>query len=193
MATNLGNAQQFFTYWAATPSSPQIDAMMKAIFSPDTGTAPSLGIAAGNAAPSTENQWQGPQLGPQFVGVKNVTLCFNRIITSFPSATFTTLPVNNAVYLQGNNQVAVPAVLITGPHKHPWFQFDSGAYSKPLSDLEPDGNQQSLVPACAIFTFDNNSLITNLAIFMDRWQMAADLWPTKPIGNNKVPRPFPMP
>jgi hypothetical protein len=35
------------------------------------------------------------------------------------------------------------------------------------------------VPASVVFTFDpnNQNLILNLAIFMDRWQMAVDLWP----------------
>ena len=160
--------------------------MMKAIFSGDTGTAPSLGIAAGD-------QSQGPQLGPQFVSVKDVTMCFKQIITSFPAATFTTLPAVNPVYLAGSNQEAVPAVLTTNKHQAPWFQFGSKAYSKPLSDIEPDNNQQSVVPACTIFSFDGSNLITNLAIFMDRWQMAVDLWPSKPHGNNKLARPFPIP
>ena len=193
MPTNLQNAQSFFTYWQNP--SPNITAMMTGIFSSSApATLPTLGIAAGTEG--NPNQWQGPQLGPQFIGVTAVTACFNQIIKSFPNATFTTLPSANPVYLQdypNNTQVAVPAVLTTGKHQAPWFQFGSTAYSKPLSDIEPDKNQQSIVPACTIFTFDNNNFITNLAIFMDRWQMAVDLWPSKPTGKNKVARPFPLP
>ena len=52
------------------------------------------------------------------------------------------------------------------------------------------------MPACVVFTFDptvsNNPLIINLAIFMDRWQMAADLWPNTGKGKHQ-PRPFPTP
>jgi hypothetical protein len=195
MPSNLQNAEIFFTYWQNTPKSTDIDAMMGAIFSISSpNTLPTLGIAAGSDG-NNPNQWQGPQLGPQFVGVSDVTACFNQIITSFPKAKFTTLPKGNPVYLQDENQtqVAVPAVLNTGTQQAPWFQAGSKGYSKPLSDIQPDTNQQSIVPACTIFTFDNSNRITNLAIFMDRWQMAVDLWPNPAKNAKSTVRPFPAP
>jgi hypothetical protein len=80
--------------------------------------------------------------------------------------------------------IIVQANIDTGNHAKQWFAFDDkGYYSKPLSDIEPDGKQSAYVPACVVFTFDANYLIFTLAIYMDRWQMAADLWPrTAPHG-----------
>jgi hypothetical protein len=84
------------------------------------------------------------------------------------------------------------AQLNTGKHQKPWFPFGHDAYSKPLSDTEPDKTQFAFVPACAVFTFDNAQKISNLAIYMDRWQMAVDLWPGTSAGK-KPGRHFPAP
>jgi hypothetical protein len=54
----------------------------------------------------------------------------------------------------------------------------SAGYSQPISDLNPDQNSpiESTIQTYAAFTFDSNNLIQNLGVFMDRWQLAADLW-----------------
>jgi hypothetical protein len=81
--------------------------------------------------------------------------------------------------------------------KAPWLPVESKSkkihYSKPLSDIlpDPDGKTQSQVPSCAVFAFDATNLVKQLGIYMDRWQMAADLYPgDKTVG--KGPR-FPTP
>jgi hypothetical protein len=77
----------------------------------------------------------------------------------------------------------VQANFSTGRHQLPWFPFGDGSHSKPLSDIEPDPHgapQSAFIP---FFTFAPRPpappvfLINNLAIYMDRWQMAVDLWP----------------
>ena len=202
---NIDTARAFFTAFAATPTPAQIAAFVPNLFSPDTPpppavpTSPSLGIAGGNQ--TNANVSLGPQLGPQFPGRSAIITCFTQIVTSFQTSTFTTLPAVNPVYctsLDGNT-ITVAAILHTGNQAKakPWFPYGHPAYSKPLSDIEPDGNQSSDVPACAVFTFDTTAgnppnRILNLAIFMDRWQMAVDLWPNTGHGKHQ-PRPFPAP
>jgi hypothetical protein len=195
---NINTVNTFFNAWTPSPSPAQIAAFVPNLFSPDTPagapTSPSLGIGAGNQTNANPPLSQGPQVGPQFQGRAAIITCFTQIVTSFRAPTFTTLPAANAVYcysLDGNT-ITVPAILHTNNHDNPWFPFGHPAYSKPLSDLEPDGTQGSDVPACAVFTFDPQNRILNLAIFMDRWQMAVDLWPNT--GRRKhQPRPFPTP
>jgi hypothetical protein len=63
----------------------------------------------------------------------------------------------------------------------PWNPqtFSSNFYSLPLSGIDPDPKKKatSQVPACAVFTFDPAShMIKQLGVYMDRWQMTADLW-----------------
>jgi hypothetical protein len=136
---------------------------------------------------------QGPQLGPQFLTPSAVKIVLKQIVSSFPHATFKPVPsAAAAVYCSSGNTIIVQAQLSTGKHLKPWFPFGSDPYSKPLSDIEPDKTQFAFVPACAVFTFDNAQKILNLAIYMDRWQMAVDLWPG--VGTGKKPgRHFPTP
>jgi hypothetical protein len=200
---NIDTVKAFFTAFAATPTPPQIAAFVPTLFSPDTPagapTSPSLGLAGGNQTNANPPLSEGPQLGPQFLGQSAIITCFTQIVTSFPGSTFTPLPPGSPVYCYSSdgNTITVPAILHTDKHTKPWFAFGHPAYSKPLSDLEPDGKQISDVPACAVFTFDTTggnppNRILNLAIFMDRWQMAVDLWPSTGKGKHQ-PRPFPAP
>ena len=203
MANNIDTVKAFFTAFAATPTPAQITAFVPNLFSPDTPggapTSPSLGIAGGNQTNANPPLSEGPQLGPQFQGQSAIITCFTRIVTSFPASTFTPLPPGSPVYCYSSdgNTITVPAILHTDKHMKPWFPFGHPAYSKPLSDLEPDGKQISDVPACAVFTFDTTggnppNRILNLAIFMDRWQMAVDLWPNTGRGKHQA-RSFPSP
>jgi hypothetical protein len=202
---NIDTVKAFFTAFAATPTPAQIAAFVPNLFSPDTPagapTSPSLGIAGGNQTNANPPLSLGPQLGPQFPGQSAIITCFTQIVTSFPASTFTPLPPGSPVYCYSSdgNTIAVPAILHTGNQAKgkPWFPYGHPAYSKPLSDIEPDGSQTSDVPACAVFTFDTTAgnpqfRILNLAIFMDRWQMAVDLWPNTGHGKHQ-PRPFPAP
>jgi hypothetical protein len=203
---NIDTAKAFFTAFAATPTANQIaNTIVPNLFSPDTPPAPaapvtpSLGIAGGIQSNANPPLSIGPVDGPQFLGRSAIITCLTQIVTSFPTSIFKTLPVGKPpVYCSSSdgNMIIVTAMLHTGNQAKakPWFSYGHPAYSKPLSDIEPDGTQTSDVPACAVFTFDttNPGRILNLAIFMDRWQMAVDLWPSTGQGKHQ-PRPFPTP
>jgi hypothetical protein len=182
--TNMDTVTAFFKVFASTPANSDIDNLVDTYFSASA----SLGISPGG------DTQQGPQLGPQFPTPAGVKTAFKQIVASFPHATFAPfpLPPATAVYCSNGNTIIVQAQLNTGKHIKPWFPFGSDPYSKPLSDIEPDKTQFAFVPACAVFTFDNAQKILNLAIYMDRWQMAVDLWPG--VGTGKKPgRHFPTP
>lgn len=142
----------------------KIDYLMAKVFS---GT-PSVGIAAG-ASPA----------GPQFDGIDEVRAFFTRLTDSFPELSFTAIPPYCYSPDTNANTIIVQATLKTGPHKKSWFQKgekDIGKfYSKPLSDIVPDGTKQSKVPTCAVFTFDAKNMVQRLGIYMDRWRMAEEL------------------
>jgi len=161
---------------------------MPSVFSPDAGTQPPttpwVGIANGAGS-----------LGPQFNGVTAVTALFNQLIATFPNLNYVPAPntphcysTNDGNTINGNT-ITVQTVLYTGTLQQKWFPRGHKAYSLPLSEIDPDplGAAQSTLPACAVFTFDANHLISQLGIYLDRWQMAADLWPGKHY------RPFPQP
>jgi hypothetical protein len=140
-----------------------IDYLMAKVFS---GT-PSVGIAAG-ASPE----------GPQFDGTDEVRALFTRLTESFPELSFKAIPPYCYSPDTNANTIIVQATLKTGPHQKNWFQKgekDVGKfYSKPLSDVPPNG-KQSKVPTCAVFTFDAKNKVRRLGIYMDRWKMAEEL------------------
>lgn len=155
--------------------------LMQNVFVPNDAnppTVPRLGIAVG-ADPA----------GPQFVGVAEVTAFFTALLTdSFPTSSFYAVP--NTLYCYSSpdgkkidgNTITVQARLDTGLMQLPWNPQTTtkNFYSLPLSGIDPDMKKTatSRVPACAVFTFDPGShMIKQLAVYMDRWQMAADLWP----------------
>ena len=184
---NLDTAKAFFNTFATGNTAPgDIDSLVDTNFSMNA----SLGISPG------QDPQQGPQSGPQFQGRDAIKALLKQIIKSFPHATLQPVPTPaTAVYCSSGNTIMVQASLSTGKHQRQWFSFDDSNYSKPLSDIEPDKNQSAFVPACAVFTFTNDGSfnISNLAIYMDRWQMAADLWPGIQSGRKKLGRPFPTP
>jgi hypothetical protein len=194
---NSDTVDKFFSHFAKGGDQ-DLDAVLQ-LFSPDTPpkpkppTSPTLGIAS-NAGPT----------GPQFPGHDNILKVFTQLVLSFPHLVFAPSVIdpltNKAIYCSSSdsNTIMVEASLDTGKHTNPWFsKTDVDFYSKPLSDIEPDGNQKSTVPACAVFVFDpaNQGKILRLGIYMDRWQMAVDLWPQP--QSKKAPksavRPFPVP
>jgi hypothetical protein len=122
---------------------------------------------------------------------------------SFPHVALTPSVIdpltNKPVYCsspdKNKNTIIVETTLDTGLHVSPWFaKTDTDFYSKPLSDIEPDQNQSSTRPACAVFVFDpGTDKIFRLGIYMDRWQMAVDLWPHAKKDPKSGIRPFPTP
>ena len=49
--------------------------------------------------------------------------------------------------------------------------------SPPLSIISPNTQPPSSLPVCAVFTMDAASnLISNLALYFDRWKLAQDKW-----------------
>lgn len=148
------------------------------LFSPQAGPpiTPTVGIGS------------NIQTGPFFRGTNDITALFTQLLSSFPNLVFTAWPNPAAplfcVAQTDPNTIVLPAQLNTGSHVQRWFPPGGRYYSKPLSDLVPAaaaGNQNSsIVPVCAVFTFDsiaaNQYMILNLALYLDRWQFAADLW-----------------
>jgi hypothetical protein len=119
--------------------------------------------------------------GPQFIGVAQVTELFNQLFTTFPDVALTPLPGAPRLYSPSDylpKTIGVQTTL-TGNQIFPWFPKDKfpNFFSSPLSDIHPDKYQVMKVPACAIFTFDDHSLICRLAIYLDRYRMMRQLTP----------------
>jgi hypothetical protein len=188
--TNIGTIQQFLNVFAVAPAGPNPVTTVMGLFSPDAGPppTPSVGIGGNNQA-----------LGPVFRGQGQITALFTELLLSFPNLTFLPWPQpNNPVFCIAQNDpntIMIQAQLQTGDHTQQWFPPNAPAarrfYSKPLSDLVPRqvNPLQSTVPVCAVFTFDinpgpNQFKILNLALYLDRWKFAEDLW---------VPGRFPFP
>ena len=170
---------KFFEVFTPGNKYKKIGWLVANVFCPDTPTPPSVGIAIG-----------ADPMGPQFRGVAAVTKLFKQLTTSFPNLVY--WPSSGTPYCYSDDQLTttIQTTLKTGPHTKPWFAFGDPAYSKPLSDIEPR-SQKSIVPTCSVFTFDSNHKILRLGIYMDRWQMAVDLWPGTPTKSGI--RPFPHP
>lgn len=203
MADNTTTIQSFLNVFL-TPvgnSTTAINTVMQ-LFSPDVGnpaTSPTVGIGG-----NTQNDPHGNALGPVFTGRTAIKALFTELLTSFPNLTFTAYPNPQSAVIcvgpTGSNLMMIQAQLFTDNHVKQWFPPHAGAqrryYSKPLSDIVPAPNQsnQSYVPVCAVFTFDTQNAITtnqypifNLALYLDRWQFAADLWVP-----GRYPFPYPV-
>jgi hypothetical protein len=199
MADNTTTIQSFLNVFLTPVGNPTtaINNVM-ALFSPDSNpvTSPTVGIGG-----NTQTDPHGSPLGPVFTGRAAITALFTELLRSFPNLTFTAYPnAQSAVFFVAQNQTSpmmIQAQLFTGNHAKQWFPPYAGAqrryYSKPLSDIVPAGNQ-SYVPVCAVFTFDTQNAITagqypilNLALYLDRWQFAADLW-----APGRYPFPYPV-
>jgi hypothetical protein len=187
--SNIFTIQAFLNVFSAPIAASNVATAISTVtglFSPDLPgppVTPSVGIGANTQDP----------LGSAFRGNTQITALFTELLSSFPQLTFMPYPTPASplfcVAQTDPNTIVVPAQLITGPHMARWFPPDAPPkrrfYSKPLSDLVPataaSGNYQtSTVPVCAVFTFDtiaaNQFKIFNLALYLDRWKMAQDLW-----------------
>ena len=132
---------------------------------------PKVGLAS-NSGPA----------GPFFNGKNNVEKLFTQMIGTmdgatqgaFHNLTFTQIPP--VCSDSGGDTKIVQAMLDTDNQTGPWFDQASGFYSRPLSDVVPKGKRHRNKPTCMVFTFNANGLIDQLGIYIDRWQLALDLW-----------------
>jgi hypothetical protein len=113
--------------------------------------------------------------GPQFNSQAGIHSLFAGLSASFPNLV---LAYPNTLRPEDGNVVAVEAILTTGAQAAPWAPPGANP-SPPLSVIQPAPfpGQPSILPLCAVFTFDRSSgNIQNLALYFDRWKLAMDLW-----------------
>jgi hypothetical protein len=190
MVDNTTTIQDFLNIFAAPTAAGGVTnaiASVMALFSPDEPgppVTPSVGIGASTQDP----------LGPAFRGNAPITALFTELFLSFPHFTFTAWPIPGnpafCIAVHDPYTIIIQAQLSTGTHEQQWFPPTAPGkrryYSKPLSDLIPASAnyQSSTVPVCAAFTFDTQNAIVinqqypilNLALYLDRWKFAQDLW-----------------
>jgi hypothetical protein len=117
--------------------------------------------------------------GPQFTNLANIRILFTQLLkTTFPDMAWT--PANNLRMTDGNT-IAVE-VDVTGTQQAAWFQ--NKFKSLPLSQIDQDtvnrlapNNHEMKLPACMVFTFDENHKIQQLAIYIDRYRIMDELAP----------------
>lgn len=154
---------------------PQTIASIQALFVPDQPQPPGpafIGLTTGN-----------PPIGPQFTGQNGVGDLFQTLQNSFSAYGLDPTPdPGNPQLLMGGNMIAVEAMLDTGSWKHSWVPTTQGK-SRPLSYIlgtaeGGGGGRPGQLPVCAVFTLDGTSpfLITNLALYFDRWKLSHDKW-----------------
>lgn len=117
--------------------------------------------------------------GPQFIGQQQVSDLFQQLFRSFPDLALTPLPGAPRLYSPGDylpKTIGIQ-VTLTGTHLERWFQRPNPHFSPPLSDIHPDKLQFMSVPACAVFSFDDDGCLMHLAIYLDRYRMAQQLTP----------------
>jgi hypothetical protein len=153
--------------------------LMQYVFCADVGAGtPSVGISGH---------------GPNFVGAGHVTNLFDKFFDSFPDFRMAQgmLMPKGAPSLTGRlyarDADAPPTigvrVTLTGTFTRPWFRKKQkikdkiSHYSKPLSDIQADGTQVTTIEGFAVFSFDNKSLVSQLAVYLDRYKIMTDLLP----------------
>ena len=116
--------------------------------------------------------------GPQFLGAAKVEMLITQMFTSFPDIALTPLDdIPDRLYSRkGPTRVALQGRLAAA-HEEDWFPTGHPHYSPPISDIHPDKVQSFKVPVCAVFTLDDNNLISNWTLYFDRYRMAQQLTP----------------
>ena len=115
-------------------------------------------------------------VGPAFFGAANVRVLLVQLFTTFPDLALTSLPGEPRLYSHCSfspKTIGVQTTLV-GTHKAKWFQKPHPAHSLPLSAIEVS-NKKVEIPAFAVFTFDNNDRICQLAIYLDRYKFMTQL------------------
>lgn len=126
--------------------------------------------------------------GPQFLNVAGVTLLFTSLFNSFPNIALQPAVIPHAPphyppfllspsvappYAYAPPTIGLQTTLTTGPFVAPWFPHSGDLhYSPPLSPITPNpGVPGATIPACCVFTFNNDSKIMQLSIYMDRYRL----------------------
>jgi hypothetical protein len=126
--------------------------------------------------------------GPQFINVAGITLLFSSLFDSFPNIVLQAANIANAPpnyppflfspsaappYAYTPPTIGLQTTLVTGPLKKPWFpNAGDPHHSPPLSPIAGNlGAPGVTIPACCIFTFNANSKIMQLAVYMDRYRL----------------------
>jgi hypothetical protein len=145
--------------------------LMQNVFCPESG-------AGVSEVPSVAITEHGVGLGPAFYGARKVRKLFNRLFAAFPDVQMLALDAPPRLFLSQDGHSIALQTTLTGTHQDWWFpKADADKfYSKPLSDISPNSGAIS-IPACPVFTFNAQYLITNLAIYMDRYHFQAQLSP----------------
>jgi hypothetical protein len=120
--------------------------------------------------------------GPAFFGQAGVRQLFGQLFQSFPDMKWTQLDRSQRLTAPG--QVGIQ-MTVTGSFQALWFGHASGHASKPLSQLKnptglPLGRKRALndgVPAFSVFTFNDQHLIRQLQIYLDRYAMMQSITP----------------
>jgi hypothetical protein len=118
--------------------------------------------------------------GPAFFGVAKVRKLFNRLFLSFPDITWTALnPANPLFLVSGDGLTVGLQTTVAATHQDWWFPpgDHDRYYSKPLSDITPNNGPFSIA-VCTVFTFNANSQITQLALYLDRYKFISILAPS---------------
>jgi hypothetical protein len=118
--------------------------------------------------------------GPGFFGTKKITKLFKRLFAAFPDVTLTPLTPANPLFLTSADNATIGLqTTLKGTQQDWWFPpGDSDKfYSKPLSDIPPNGVAVS-IPATCVFTFNSaTNKINQLAVYMDRYKFIKILAP----------------
>ncbi len=121
--------------------------------------------------------------GPAFRGTSDVNSFFAQLFKSFPKMQWIWPPVSapGAPQLASADGYTIGVQMdVTGQYQKAWFPHGVRHYSMPLSQLADDANGGALgrvagdhngLPAFAVFSFDNSSLICQLQIYLDRYAM----------------------
>jgi hypothetical protein len=162
---------------AHTPAD--VDTLMQDVFCPDNGA------TGKNALPCVAITEHGNAQGPGFFGAAEVRRLFMQLFTSFPDVALTQLDPGARLYSPDEYEPITIGVRtdLTGSYQASWFgKVSPGSiqshYSPPLSDLKPGaaGHYKTVsIPACAVFEFDDDNLVTQLAIYMDRYHFIPSL------------------
>jgi hypothetical protein len=161
----------FLTYFDPTKTSTYgkyID-LATNCFATDTGSTPSVGITDG---------------GPAFKNQTGVVTLFKQLFTSFPDD-LTWKEDDNTRRISNSSPLMIGTqTTIKGTYKVQWFPKVVGKkdkdshYSKPLSDIPPVANlAPAEIPAFPVFTLNASYLITNLAVYLDRYRLMTAVLP----------------
>jgi hypothetical protein len=181
--SNSATVTNFLSYFTpANGNYGKVDSLLTSVFSPESGT----GTAELPCVAVTQH---GFGIGPAFYGKKKVTKLFNRFFNAFDDLTLA--PLGGQVLLltsTDGNTIAIQ-LTITGTHGDWWFPpgDKDKFYSKPLSDIAPANiTLNPGIAACAVFTFGANSLVNQLAMYLDRYKFIEQLSPSQGTNLNSV-------